>query len=237
MDKKSFPINILIWVTVFAIAMGFMETSVVVYLRALIYPGGFSFPLSPMPDSLIVTEILREAATLIMLIGAGFLAGRNRITRFAWFIYAFAVWDIFYYIFLKLLLAWPESLFTWDLLFLIPVTWVGPVIAPVIVSFTMLLLAIVIIQADSRKERVKIKFSDWVFFISGSIIIIISFTIDYILFLLTRVKFTEIFSMPKEFIKNITLSYIPSSYNWFLFVFGELIILVGLSQLYLRNRN
>ena len=135
----------LIWVSIFAVAMGFFEAAVVIYLRKLMYPAGFSFPLAPIEHGLAVTEILREAATLIMLLSAGILAGRYATERFAWFIYAFAIWDIFYYIFLKLLIGWPESFMTWDILFLIPATWVGPVITPVIVSLSMIVLAAVVL--------------------------------------------------------------------------------------------
>jgi hypothetical protein len=76
------------------------------YARAL-YPGGFSFPLSPIPERLAITELLRELATLVMLAGVGVVAGRNFPERFAWFIFSFGVWDIFYYVFLKLLIGWP----------------------------------------------------------------------------------------------------------------------------------
>jgi membrane protein implicated in regulation of membrane protease activity len=62
----------------------------------------------------------------------------------------FAIWDIFYYIFLWLLIGWPESFFTWDILFLLPVTWVGPVLAPVINSLTMIVLAGLILLADRK---------------------------------------------------------------------------------------
>ena len=122
----------IIWVTIFAIAMGFFESAIVIYLRQIVYPDGFSFPLQPIPESLATTEILREAFSLLMLLSVGILTGESTITRFAYFIFSFALWDIFYYIFLKLLINWPESLFTMDILFLLPVTWIGPVITPVI---------------------------------------------------------------------------------------------------------
>src|SRR5215204_495359 len=130
----------LIWVTIFSIAMGFMETAIVVYLRKIYYPGGFQFPLVPMEADLVLVEILREAATIIMLVGIGILIGKNTSQKFAYFIYCFAIWDLCYYIFLKLLLDWPESLLTPDILFLIPVPWVGPVIGPCIISMTMIVL-------------------------------------------------------------------------------------------------
>lgn len=117
-------------ITAFAVAMGFLEATVVVYLRAIYYPTGFTFPLVSMAPQLVVAELLREAATLVMLLAPAALLSRNRLERFAWFCWAFAVWDLFYYVFLKVLLGWPESLLTWDVLFLLPTVWVGPVLAP-----------------------------------------------------------------------------------------------------------
>src|SRR5690348_14185303 len=111
----------LIWLSLFAIAMGFMESAVVIYLRKILYPGGFQFPLMPISNDLAMVEIFREAATMIMLVGIGILAGRSVKEKFAIFIFCFAVWDIFYYVFLKIFLDWPQSLMTWDILFLIPV--------------------------------------------------------------------------------------------------------------------
>jgi hypothetical protein len=237
MKLKSYPINTFIWISIFSIAMGYLESSVVVYLRALLYPNGFTFPLSPMPDQLVKTEVLREVATIVMLAGAGIMAGRNLITRFAWFVYAFAIWDIFYYVFLKLLLDWPESLFTWDLLFLIPITWVGPVIAPLIVSITMISLSIVLVRTDFKRGVVKTKFIDWLFFIIGCFVLIISFTIDYVIFILSKINVSELFSMPKELLVNVSLSYIPSTFNWLLFALGELVIIIGITNLYIKNRD
>jgi hypothetical protein len=94
-----------IWLTFFSIAMGYLETSVVVYLRELYYPQGFDFPLAPISPSLAVTEFWREVATIVMLWGVGVLAGRSKTEKFALFLYSFAIWDIFYYIFLKILLT------------------------------------------------------------------------------------------------------------------------------------
>src|SRR5665648_874707 len=89
--------NKLLWVTLFAVAMGMLESSVVIYLRELYYPDGFQFPLKATSYTIAVTEIFRELSTLIMLLGIGVLAGKNKHERFAWFIYSFAIWDIFYY--------------------------------------------------------------------------------------------------------------------------------------------
>ena len=143
----------ILWLTVFSIAMAFLETAVVIYLREIYYPNGFMFPMVPMEGRLAVTEFWREAATLVMLLGVGVLAGKNFPTRFGGFIMAFAVWDIFYYVFLKLMLHWPESWLTWDLLFLIPVPWTGPVITPIIASLTMILLASLLFRSNKGSDR------------------------------------------------------------------------------------
>src|ERR1700728_4235989 len=96
------------WLTAFAIPMGFMEAAVVVYLREIYYANGFRFPLTPVQPSIGMTEFLREAATIIMLLAIGILTGKNTSQKFGIFIFCFGVWDIFYYVFLKALVGWPE---------------------------------------------------------------------------------------------------------------------------------
>jgi hypothetical protein len=226
-----------VWVTIFAIAMGFLETSVVVYLRALMYPHGFDFPLVTMPSSLALTEILREAATMIMLVGAAMFAGKTATTKFAWFLYAFAIWDIFYYVFLKLLLNWPESWMTWDILFLIPLTWVGPVISPVLVSVTMILLAVLIVVYDHRKADIKLNSKEWSLLIVGSVVLIVAFTWDYSRFILEHYKLNVVFSKSSKDLMNLSLLYIPRSFNWVLFWLGEAVILVGIGMFWKRNKS
>jgi hypothetical protein len=119
---------------VWGVAFGYMEAAVVVYLRELYYPEGFAFPLVIIPGRIMLTEVLREAATLLIMWATVCLVYKRLQSRVAAFVILFGVWDIFYYIFLKLLLNWPEGLGTWDILFLIPVPWLGPVWAPVLVS-------------------------------------------------------------------------------------------------------
>ena len=89
----------ILWLTIFGIAMGFLETAVVIYLRRIYYPDGFKFPLVEIENGILSVEILREVATIIMLFAIGFLAGKTKLQRFAFFIYSFAIWDIFYYVF------------------------------------------------------------------------------------------------------------------------------------------
>jgi hypothetical protein len=229
--------NSLVWITVFSIAMAFLETSVVVYLRELLYPGGFSFPLAPMPGHLVFTEILREFATVVMLLGAGILTGRSFSQKFAWFIYSFAIWDIFYYGFLKMLINWPESLMTWDILFLIPTTWTGPVISPVIVSVTMICLALSIIYLSGITDNTRIDRTEWILLITGSLVIIFSFTLDYSRFILGHFSISELWTMPdKSKLYSTAISYIPQKFSWGIFISGELILVYTISRYFRRIR-
>jgi hypothetical protein len=229
-------LKILLWLTIFSIAMGYMESSVVVYLRAIMYPDGFGFPLAPFDSHLAVTEIFREVATIIMLLGAGIIAGKTFPERFAWFIYCFAIWDIFYYVFLKALLGWPESFMTWDILFLIPATWVGPVISPIIVSLTMIILAMVIIFYSSKKS-IHISVLEWILFIVGAHILIAAFIWDYSKFILNRYTLGNIWRMPDNRpLYELGLQYVPKSFNWLLFWIGETIIVAGIMILFIRVR-
>ncbi|MBN1180795.1 MAG: hypothetical protein JXB49_00810 [Bacteroidales bacterium] len=230
--------KVLLWITIFSIAMGFLETAVVIYLRELMYPEGFKFPLAPINPNIALTEVLREAATVIMLLGIAILSGKTKAERFAWFLYSFAIWDIFFYIFLKVLINWPESLLTWDILFLIPVTWVGPVISPVIVAFTMIAFALLINYLHTKTDRLKIRLFHWTFLITGSLVLILAWTWDYSKYILHYYSFKEIWTMPsKEPLYELAMQYIPQSFNWFLFLLGEFIIITGIFIFYRQNLN
>jgi len=123
------------WIVgLFALAMGILEAAVVVYIRRISHPAGFAFPLPAIDAGLIRTEILREAMTIVMLACVAWIAAERAWPRLLAFLFAFGVWDIAYYLGLKLLLDWPPSLLAPDVLFLIPKAWVGPVAAPVLVS-------------------------------------------------------------------------------------------------------
>jgi hypothetical protein len=227
----------LIWLTLFSIAMAYLESAVVVYLRAIMYPDGFAFPLASIRSDIAITEIIREAATIIMLLGAGYLGGRYFTERFAWFVYCFAIWDIFYYVFLKVLVNWPVSLMTWDILFLIPVIWTGPVISPVVVSLTMILLAAVLLYCGRKDEKVRINTFEWILLIAGSIIVIIAFAWDYSVFLLHHQALREILSPHgKTALFDLSLQYVPGHFPWIVFGLGEMFILLAVWRIYRRYR-
>ena len=167
-------------VFVFSIAFAYIESAVVVYLRAIFYPDGFTFPiamfgLSPLGKRLLLTEIGREAATIVIIFTSSWLFGKNRRQRFAYFMIIFAVWDIFYYIWLKVLLGWPDSIMDWDILFLIPMTWASAVLYPVLISIALLAFAAFILYRDAHGRTIKVTLIDWLVFIVSGIIVVVSF--------------------------------------------------------------
>ena len=133
--------NVALVVAGFAVAMAYMESAVVVYLqRAIGMTPEELFPLrqADVVGNLVAIEVGREFATMAMLVALGCLVGRRAVDRLAWTAVAFGVWDIFYYVWLWVLIGWPHSPNTWDVLFLIPVPWAGPVWAPVAVSLALI---------------------------------------------------------------------------------------------------
>ena len=169
----------LAWTGLFAVTMAYVESAVVVYLRAIYYPGGFSFPITILPDAMAAVEIGREAATILMLVAFAALAGADLWERFLLFCLTFGVWDIFYYVWLWIFLRWPPSLLTWDILFLIPVPWVGPVLAPVLVSAAMIACSLVLLRLKSRGTRLAFGGGPWSVGVAGGVLVLISFMLDF----------------------------------------------------------
>ncbi|MFH1314412.1 MAG: hypothetical protein ABIJ00_14445 [Candidatus Eisenbacteria bacterium] len=164
---------------VFALAMGYLEAAVVVYLRQLFYPDGFAFPIKQIDTGHAFVELGREAATVFMLLAVAFIAERTKRGRLICFILLFGIWDIAYYLWLWVTISWPASLLTWDILFLIPVIWTGPVLAPVLVSVLMIVTGLVYYVRKDQAEVVRMSKLEWVFTISAAAIIFGSFTLNH----------------------------------------------------------
>jgi hypothetical protein len=167
-----------LWVCLFAVAFAFVESSVVVYLRAIYYPDGFTFPLRLIADEHLVVELLREFSTVIMLVAIGLVAGRRGWERFAYFMIAFGIWDIFYYVWLKALLDWPSSFAEWDVLFLIPLVWIGPVLAPVLISLMMIVCGLLILRRLEAGRTFRPGFRSWALSIIATVLLLYSFMGD-----------------------------------------------------------
>jgi hypothetical protein len=136
-------------VAAFAIAMAWVEAASVLYIRALV--GRIEpYQANPLPinGALGTVELWREAATLVMLATLGLLAGRTWRRRAGYAALAFGVWDIFYYVFLRLMSGWPKTLLDWDILFLLPLPWWGPVLAPVSIALVMIVWGTIATQSQ-----------------------------------------------------------------------------------------
>ncbi len=224
-------------VGIYSVAMGFLEAIVVIYLRLLYYPHGFDFPIQSFPSQMLSVEWLREIATIVMLLIIGLLAGKNHLQKLLYFLYSFGVWDIFYYIGLKLLINWPSSFLTWDILFLIPITWVGPVLAPIICSLTMIVLAESLVCLQEKGCSIKIRNSEWIALLSGAFLIFCTFILDYAKIIIQGGFLSDFWKLAEnEIFQQIVSQYKPAYYNWYLFSAGELIILVSLIMIVRRAK-
>ncbi|MBS1487740.1 MAG: hypothetical protein JST43_09135 [Bacteroidetes bacterium] len=219
----------LLWLVVFSIAMGFLEGAVVVYLRMVYYPNGFAFPLATLDFRTGLVELLREAATIIMLAGVSILGGKNKYQRWAFFLIAFAVWDLIYYVALKLILDWPTSFFTWDILFLIPVPWVGPVLSPIIVCFLMFLLAAIILWKEYKQQPLKFHWRELTLLFGGSFVMILSWTWNFITYS------GSIASTPHQSLQTLS-TYVPDIFNWPLFGIGGIMICLAIVSYWRKQK-
>src|ERR1700694_2926951 len=213
----------------FGVSFGYLEAAVVVYLRAIYDPirqhlnperkPGDLFPLitpqeleqaGPDHAKRLAIEVGREAATMAMLAGIALAAGRNFSERVAAFAVVFGLWDISFYAFLKLLVQWPESLSTWDILFLIPLPWVGPVWAPILVSLMMIACGLISLSLGGVRGRPL----HWFCILTGAVVIVLAFVWDF---------------------RNTMAGGMPNWFNWPMLLAGEAIGLTGFVAA-VRNR-
>jgi len=205
----------------FGISFGYLEAAVVVYLRAIydpirqrIHPERRPtdlFPLitqdqllaaGPENEQRLIIELGREVATIAMLAGFALAAGRNFNERMAAFAVAFGLWDISFYVFLRIMMHWPESLNTWDILFLIPLPWIGPVLAPVLVSAALIVCGLISLSRGGISARPQ----HWLAMIAGGLLVILSFVWDF---------------------RNTMAGGLPNPFNWPLFLLGEALGVIG----------
>ncbi len=166
-------------VVIYAMAMAWVESAVVFYLRSMmdrIEP----YQSNPLPviGGFALVELPRELATLIMLFAVGWLAGRTWRARFGYAAIAFGVWDIFYYVFLKIICGWPHSLLDWDVLFLLPLPWWGPVLAPVLISLLLIVWGTFASQLEWSANPVRSNWQVWILNIAGMALALYLFMAD-----------------------------------------------------------
>ncbi len=189
-------------VVAFAIAMAWVEAASVLYNRALvdrIEPYQAS-PL-PMNGALGNVELWREAATLVMIATLGLLAGSTWRRRAGYAALAFGAWDIFYYVFLRLISGWPRTLLDWDILFLLPLPWWGPVLAPV--SIALVMIAWGTLATQSKSEGAADARWAWALASVGIVLALAVFMID------------TWRALPNG--RDAVLQVLPTTFNWALF--------------------
>jgi hypothetical protein len=222
----------LLALTLFAGAFGYVEAAVVVYVRASyeplhqrLYPGrapGDLLPFIPL-ERLIVpgaefvdwptTELFREAATLAMLAGAALAAARNGREWFAAFVLVFGVWDISYYISLKSLIDWPASLLTWDVLFLVPVVWAAPVLAPLLTALAMTGAGAAALWREAAGRQLRLAWGHWLALVAGGAVQVAAFCGDH---------------------RNLSTGGAPNPFPWPLFALGLGLALAAFAHAWTR---
>jgi hypothetical protein len=174
--KRS--LNKIIWVSVFSIAMAYLEAAVVVYLRRVYGITDLTFQIPPFDQQIAAIEIGRELATLVMLLCIGWIAGKTFQARVGFTFITFGLWDIFYYIWLRIFIGWPQSVLEPDLLFLIPLPWWGPVLAPVLIALLMVIGGIFAVIKVEKNGPLHIDAWSWVCLITGVLILLYTFMAD-----------------------------------------------------------
>jgi hypothetical protein len=211
-------------VVVYAMAMACVESAVVFYMRTMIdrIDPYQSNPL-PVVGSLGSVEQVREAATLAMLLTVGMLAGRSWRSRLGYAAVAFGVWDVLYYVFLKLMCGWPRSLFDWDILFLLPLPWWGPVLAPMSIAIMLIAWGTLSTQFEEDPPAGLPVWKQYALGLIGAGLALYVFMADSI----------RVADQGVDVLRNL----LPARFNWPLFCMALLLMAVPVIQLGLRLRS
>ncbi len=220
MKSKSQQFRKIIWVMIFAIAMAYLESAIVVYLRRLYGITDYTLGIPPFDEAIAIIEIGRELATLAMIIAVGWVVGKSFQDRLGYAILVFGIWDIFYYFWLWIFVKWPSSLFETDLLFLIPLPWWGPVAAPVMIALLMIICGCLAIVYEENNRKLRLSRSWLVIAFSGLFIILFSFMRDALTML--PVGFERLSAIQ------------PSSFKWEIYIFGLMILCIVMLNLFIN---
>src|SRR5262249_25468315 len=208
----------------FGIVFGYVEAAAVVYIRAAIDPihhrlfpdrdPSDLFPLisaeqwsheSPATH-MVFLEVSREVSTVLLTVVVALAVSQNVRQWFASFMLAFGVWDVFYYLWLRLLLGWPRTFGDWDLVLAFPLPWVGPVWAPLVVSGVMIATACVFFWCESSARPLRPQAIHWIAVLTGMLVTMASFWWDA---------------------RSILANGVPEWFNWPLLLTGIMIGLAG----------
>ena len=193
-------------VAAFAVAMAYVEAAVVAYLREIYAIEDLVRDLPTVADRLTAIELGREGATIVMLLAVGWLAGRHLQDRLGLFVFAFGVWDFAYYGWLFVIEGWPRSPLDWDVLFLIPVPWWGPVLAPALIAAVMCVGGAAAVLGADRGVSWRLTWTNAAVAAVGIAIVLYTFTVD------------GLNALPEGL--DAVAAVRPSSFQWPLFLLG-----------------
>ncbi|MBI1223118.1 MAG: hypothetical protein GC180_10985 [Bacteroidetes bacterium] len=212
---KSHNVNWILLV-VYSIAMAALEAAVVVYLRALFYGETVDlFPLQPLSKQLLWVELIRELATVVMLVSVGWMLGKNTWSRLGYFLAAFGIWDIFYYVFLFLFIQWPQSILSWDVLFLIPVPWFGPVLAPCLISLLLIVLGWIISVQEEKGNQLAVRKGEAALMLLGCVFMLAAFMQDS----LQLIEDGKLDAGESALMRQMA-EFVPKRFNWGVYTAG-----------------
>jgi hypothetical protein len=199
-------------VVTLAVGMAWVEAACVYYIRVLV-DRVEPYQPNPLPiyGGLGEVELVREVATLLMLAMTGALAGRTWLTRLGYAAIAFGFWDILYYVFLRIMSGWPASLFDWDILFLLPLPWWGPVIAPVCIALLMVVWGTLVTREHHRISATRFTWASRGMCGAGILLALAVFMAD------------SICALPRG--SDAVRQVLPAAFNWP--VFGAALLLIA----------
>lgn len=218
--KRSF--TKIIWVSVFSIAMAYLEAAVVVYLRRVYGITDLILQIPPFDAQIAAIEIGRELATLVMLLSIGWIAGKTFQSRVGFTFITFGLWDISYYIWLRVFIGWPQSVLEPDLLFLIPLPWWGPVLSPVLIALLMMAGGIIAVIKTEKNTALHLDSCFWICLITGVLILLYTFMAD------------ALSALPAD---ASTLSSLkPTQFNWPVYFLGFGLVVIALWRMMVGSR-
>ncbi len=202
----------------FAIAMALVEAVMVMHLRTIYYPGDPTamFPLKLVSHRDLAIELARELATVVMIACVAALAARGALRRFAAYVLVFGLWDIFYYLWLWVMLDWPRAWLEWDVLFLIPWPWLGPWICPALIAALFTAWGALIVLATSEEARPRFTRVGLVTFLAGTALGLAAFLMPAAPLLAGGEEAFE--------------GYVPGEFRWPVYWIGLVLMTAGLGH-------
>lgn len=212
-DDLNLPVKQII----LALLLGLFSALIFNYLRKLYWLPGHPGIFRTIPLKILLLETLREAVMIGIIVIVAVKSAKKLNQKFSLFLLIFGLWDLSFYVFTKIFTGWPKSLTQFDILFFLPWVWTGPVLAPVIVSVSFILLSRVLTRPTEKIP----------YLVIGGVAVI----------LFTFFNNTGQFALTGKGLEFLAADIHKLGFNWYLFGTGELILISGMFRLYLEDKN